>query len=276
MSAAAAGGRRAPRTTYAVPVADETRSEPDPAAAARAWQHDKQALACDVIEPFAHGTVVRASSHPSYYAYNLVRIERDPVTGLRGLLGLADRALAGLAHRRIDFEVIEAADALRGGFTGAGWRSSRTVWMRHEQPLPDASSPAVERADYDEAAELRARWEYEDDPELDHRDHLASAREIALARGAVVFLVREHGRPVAFSQLERIGDRAEISEAYVHPERRGAGLGRAVTRAAVAAAAGARELWIAADAEGRPRQLYERLGFRPAWTVMEFTRWPRR
>jgi ribosomal protein S18 acetylase RimI-like enzyme len=259
-----------------VAVSREPLPALDAAAGARAWQHDKQALACDVIARFAHGTVLRAGAHPGYYAYNLVRIERDPGMGLRGLLALADRALAGLEHRRIDFEVIAPAEALRAEFARAGWRSSKTVWMRHEQPLAATSERAAERVGYDEAAELRARWEYEDNPELDHGDHLASAREIALAREPVVFLARERGQPVAFAQLERIGQRAEISEAYVHPDRRGAGLGTAVTAAAVAAATGARELWIAADAEDRPQRLYERLGFRPVWTVMEFTRWPPR
>jgi GNAT superfamily N-acetyltransferase len=247
------------------------------AASALAWQHEKHALTCDVIEPFAHGAIVRARAHPSYYAYNLVRVERNPPTGLRALLDVADQALAGLEHRRIDFESVAAADRLAAAFAGAGWRSARTLWMRHERPLPGAvAGPDVERTGYDEAAELRARWEYEDEPGVAHREHLQSAREIALTRRAVVFLAREHGTPVAFAQLERIGDRAEVSEAYVRPDRRGAGLGTAVTRAAVAAAAGARELWIAADAQGRPQRLYERLGFRPACTVVEFTRWPRR
>jgi hypothetical protein len=35
-----------------------------------------------------------------------------------------------------------------------------------------------------------------------------------------------------------------------------------------------RDLWIVADDEGRPKELYARLGFRPAWTPIEFTRWP--
>jgi GNAT superfamily N-acetyltransferase len=61
---------------------------------------------------------------------------------------------------------------------------------------------------------------------------------------------------------------------YVHPECRGRGRGAAMTRAAIAAAAGVRDLWIAADDEDRPKHLYARLGFRPAWTAMEFLRLP--
>jgi hypothetical protein len=47
-----------------------------------------------------------------------------------------------------------------------------------------------------------------------------------------------------------------------------------MTRAAIEAAAGARDLWIAADDEDRPKELYARLGFRPVWTVLEVTLWP--
>jgi hypothetical protein len=46
--------------------------------------------------------------------------------------------------------------------------------------------------------------------------------------------------------------------------------GTAITRAAIETAGDAEDLWIVADDEGRPKQLYGRLGFRPAWTTMEF------
>jgi ribosomal protein S18 acetylase RimI-like enzyme len=61
---------------------------------------------------------------------------------------------------------------------------------------------------------------------------------------------------------------------YVHPDHRGAGLGTAITRAAIEAASDARDLWIVAAAEGRARQIYERLGFREVWTLLAFLRLP--
>ena len=50
----------------------------------------------------------------------------------------------------------------------------------------------------------------------------------------------------------------------------------AMTRAAIEAAGDVRDLWIVADDEDRPKELYARLGFRPAWATMEFTRRPGR
>ncbi len=85
--------------------------------------------------------------------------------------------------------------------------------------------------------------------------------------------MREGGSPVAFAQLERDGAAAEITQVYVHPEHRG-GRGTAMARAAIEAAGDVRDLWIAADDEDRPKRLYARLGFLPAWTAMEFLRLP--
>ena len=67
---------------------------------------------------------------------------------------------------------------------------------------------------------------------------------------------------------------AEITEVFVHPAHRGGGLGTALTRAAIEAAGPVGDLWIGADDEDRPKELYARLGFRAAWTAMEFTREP--
>ena len=50
--------------------------------------------------------------------------------------------------------------------------------------------------------------------------------------------------------------------------------GTAITRAAIETAGDAEDLWIVADDEDRPKELYARLGFRAAWRAMEFLRLP--
>jgi GNAT superfamily N-acetyltransferase len=242
----------------------------------RAWRHSAHAAICDVIEPWEHGAVVRASSYPTYYDFNLVRVEEDPGLGVDELIDVADGALAGLAHRRFDFELIEAAEPLRAGFEARGWKTLRLLWMRHEAPIPPLGPEiAVEEVPYDEVHDLRVAWYYEDFPQAEPGGYHAAAREVALKRGVQVLAVRgEGGDPIAFAQLERDGASAEITQVYVHPDQRGGGRGTAMTRAAIEAAAGADDLWIAADDEGRPKELYARLGFRPVWTAMEVTLWP--
>jgi GNAT superfamily N-acetyltransferase len=248
----------------------------DAAGRARAWHHATQAAVCDVIEPWGHGTVVRATRYPNYYDYNLVRVEEEAGLRVEELAAVADRALAGYAHRRIDFELARVAEPLRVEFAARGWLTMRLLFMRLEDaPQPGADARVAEVA-YDAVNELRAAWHREDFPDQEPSGYFSQAREVAELRGARVLALLERGRPVAFTQFARKGDVAEITHVYVHPERRGEGRGTAITCAAIAAAGGGsvRDLWICADDEDRPKNLYSRLGFRPAWTLTEFTRLP--
>jgi hypothetical protein len=96
---------------------------PDRGAAdrARAWRNGRHGAVCDQVDPWAHGTVARATGHPSYFDFNVVRVEDDPGMGADALAEFADQALAGAAHRRLDFDLIDVAEPLRGDFeAGAG------------------------------------------------------------------------------------------------------------------------------------------------------------
>jgi ribosomal protein S18 acetylase RimI-like enzyme len=252
-------------------------SDPEPDALATrslAWRRASLAAVCDLVQPWAHGTVARATRYPSYFDFNVVVVEDDPGMSVDGLVAVADRALAGLAHRRIDFELVGAAEPLRAGFEARRWNTSRLLWMHHVTPPPPGPTVAVEEVDYDAVTDLRAAWHQEDFPGQDFARYYAQAREATLRRDVHVLALREAGIPVAFAQLERDGPAAEITQVYVHPQHRGRGRGTALTRAAIEAAADARDLWIVADDEGRPKKLYARLGFRPVRTTMDFTRWP--
>jgi GNAT superfamily N-acetyltransferase len=232
-----------------------------------------QALVCDVLEPWAHGTVVRATEFPSYYDFNVVRVESDPRMTIAELIAFSDDALAPLPHRRIDFEDSAVAEPLRAGFAAQGWLSERLVWMLHEQPPPPAVPDIrVEEVPYGDVHELRLAWHFEDFPTLDPSDYLAQARGVAERLGSRVFAVREQGTPVAYAQVDRIGGAAEVAQVFVRADRRGRGMGTAITQAAIAAASDADSIWIVADDAGRPKELYKRLGFRPAWTATELLR----
>lgn len=228
------------------------------------------------MEPWPHGTVARATRYPYYFDFNLVRVEDEPDMTVDELVAFAEEALAGLVHRRLDFDVIEAAERRRAGFEAIGWKSLRLLWMRHESPTPRAGPDlGVEEVPYDEVHDLRLAWYAEDHPDQIAGGYHEQAREVAMLRGARVLATRDDaGRPVAFAQLERAGGSAEVTQVYVRPDHRGRGHGTAMTIAAIEAAGEARDLWIAADDEDRPKELYARLGFRPAWTSMEITRWP--
>jgi ribosomal protein S18 acetylase RimI-like enzyme len=248
----------------------------DAPARARAWLHEVHAAVCDVFEPWEFGTVLRATRYPSYFDFNVVRIEREPEMSVEALVAFADEALAEHAHRRIDFEPSHVAEPLRKRFAPYGYASERLVWMRHDAARPDLPDGiAVEEVPYDTARPLRARWFAEDFPDAQLGDHLAEAREVGLLLGARIFAVMDGEDPVGYAQLEHLEGSAEITQVYVRPDRRGRGIGTALTSAAIDAAGEVDELWIVADDEGRPKRLYSRLGFRPAWTMVELLRLPK-
>ncbi len=248
----------------------------DDAVAARDWHHGLHAAVCDTLTPWQYGTVVRASRYPNYFDYNAVRVERETRMGFAELARFADQALDGLAHRRVDFELAAPAECVRADFEGGGWQTTRLLWMRRRRPAPSSTDGLVQPVDYDAVQRLRVAWHREDfGYALSDGSYFAQSRELALSRGARVLAVLEQDEPIAFAQLIRVGDTAEITHVYVDPEHRGRGLGTAVTCAAIADARGAANLWICADDEDRPKELYARLGFVPVWTSVEFLRVPR-
>jgi ribosomal protein S18 acetylase RimI-like enzyme len=223
---------------------------------------------CDTLEPWEHGTVVRSSLVPDYWFFNLVRVEEDADLDVAGLEAVANEALAGLAHRCIDFEPVDVGDRVRADLDRRGWKTTRLLWLRHEGPRPGGPDIAVQEVGFDAVRDLRAAWLREDFPEMDPTAFLAQASHLARRIEVRVFAVLREGAPIAFTQIEHAGDVAEITDVYVAPRHRGAGIGTALTCAAIEAADPPGDLWIVADDEARAKELYVRLGFRPVRRMM--------
>lgn len=239
---------------------------------ALAWTHRVQERVCDRIEAWEHGTVYRASRYPQYLTANLVVVRDDPGLSVDELVGFADRALAGLGHRRIDFDRVAAAEPLRDEFAARGFQSTRLVWMHFDGRTPAEPGIRVNEVPYDAVEPLRAAWHQEDFPDQEASEYHAQAREVRLALGTRVLAVHDESRPVGFAALDVGGDEIEVGAVFVLPEYRGRGLGTALTQAAIRSAGDAAHLWICADDEDRPKHLYARVGFRPVLKTTELWR----
>jgi GNAT superfamily N-acetyltransferase len=239
---------------------------------ALAWTHRVQERVCDRIEPWEHGTVYRSARYPRYFTANLVVVRDDPGLTVDELIGVADTALAGLEHRRIDFDYSPAAEPLRDEFASRGFQSTRLVWMHFDGPPPTRPGVPVIEVPYDAVERLRVAWRQEDFPGQEASEFQAQAREIRLALGTCVLAVHDESRPVGFAALDVGHDQVEIGAVYVLPEYRGQGRGTALTQAAIRAAGDVAHLWISADDEDRPKHLYGRLGFRPVVKTTEIWR----
>ncbi len=249
------------------------------AVAAQACRRATLAGVCDEMFEWQFGTVARAHHWPGFYEYNTVIVDRPTGMSALDLEVVADGYLADVAHRRFDIEDRAEAVRLRSEFERLGWETLVVVWMLHGDELPPEVAPpgglAIEEVPWDDVIALRREWHEEDFPGRDPTEYHGYIRELAAARSARVLAVCEDGRPIGFSELETIGGGIEVSAAFVTRERRGEGIGTALTTAALRAGAETGlDVWICADDEDRPKRLYERLGFRPVWWLTQFLRLP--
>ena len=176
------------------------------------------AAVCDVIEPWAHGTVVRATRYPSYFDYNLVRVEEDPGKALEDLVAfVADEALAGLEHRRVDFDDAAGGDALRPGLRGQ--RLEGRAADLDAPRAPAAARPGHRRrgrSPTTRCTSCASPGTGRNPPtRTARRTTCRRARWRSAARSGYSTYTGE--RPIAFAELQLDGDAAEISQVYVHP-----------------------------------------------------------
>lgn len=203
----------------------------------------------------------------------MVRVQDDPQLSVPELVAFADRALSGLEQRCIAFDSASVAEPLRTEFHALGFRSVRLTLMRFEGPVHTGPEIPIREVDYDAVRELRRSWNQEDlFPGVDDSEFEDQAREVRLALGMRVLAVFDGAEPIAFATLDLGDDEIEIGGLYVLPEYRGFGRGTALTKAAISAAGSVKNLWICADDEDRPKELYSLLGFRPVLTWTNFLR----
>ena len=227
----------------------------------RRWHLARKERVCAEVRPFSYGTVFRSPRHPDVWELNCIQVERPVEAG--EMIAAADRELAGCAHRLVEW-LIPMPDRVVGELRELGWIVNPLVFMLHDRRVPTEGQAELVEVDNDAVRELRDIWHLEDfgehvEPEAFH----AQAREVAELAGVCVIAAVEDGRPAGFAQVETHDGGSEVAQVFVRPERRGAGLGTALTSRAIGVGADAApDVWISAARDGRPRRLYERLGFR--------------
>ena len=231
-----------------------------------AWRHAQDALACDALEPWEHGTVLRTPSAPDFWDVNTVRVESAGLSAAE-LEAAADTLLAGCRHRKLEVEDEATGAAAQPYFATKGWTADRHAMMRREGP--GRAHADVQEVPLAATRALDIEWvsEYDD---VESVKRFAAQREPILERrGMRAFAIPD----VGFTLLAPGEDAAEIDALYVTPSARGQGVGTRLLETALAA--GGRDVaWVVADDEGRARALYERLGFTIVWRPYNFLRRP--
>lgn len=220
----------------------------------------------DEVTAVAAGSVLRTPSLPDVRKLNALRIEDDHVSlGADDLRALADEHLGDLSFRRIDLEHSAAARRLDGPLCAAGWSVDRDAVMGLDRPADRIVDTAAVRAvGMEEILTLLAAWYVEDGKAADLQQLLSAKVREHRARPEHRFVVdAPPGRPAAMATLRWHAATAQIEDVYTLPDARGRGHARTVLTHAlrVAQEHGHTTIFIIADADDTPKELYARLGF---------------
>jgi GNAT superfamily N-acetyltransferase len=204
--------------------------------------------------------------------------------------GHAERLLGGhdMPHRRLLLEP-PAEARLHGELVSRGYNASRHLFQVHTgvATTPDAV-PGVEVVEVGVEAVLTANDRYlqtdRDTPygrDARTRRHLLEHHRSYGPAGAQErrFAVCDGEDVVAWARLWTRGAEAQVEDVVCLADHRGRGYGRAVVAAATRAALAADPelLFIVADADDWPAQLYTRLGYATAGALgvyLRFARFP--
>lgn len=193
--------------------------------------------------------------------------------GAGELIATGERILggAGLTHRLV------AVDEPRGGelieaFAARGYGCARHIYLAHDATARGGPADA-DVVEIDPGALARAYDGYlATDPATPYgrdatvRADLCEHQRAFGARSGVdehCFAVLEAGEPVAWAKLWLRDGVAQVEDVICLAEHRGRGFGRAVVQAATLAGLAAQPelLFIVADADEWPKELYRRMGY---------------
>jgi ribosomal protein S18 acetylase RimI-like enzyme len=219
------------------------------------------------VEPFRFGTAVFTPELPLRHDSNYLLVENLP-DGISPteLVEEAERVqgAAGLEHRLFLFRDAALGERFAPELVSLGWRRDHHVLMAQrrqpERVVDTRIVSEVTEAALRDARERQIRSFPWGTPEV-ARQLLDAKRRIPV--DARFFAVIADGAVASYSDLYIDGEIAQVEDVATVPEQRGRGYASAVVLRAVeeARADGAELVFLVADAEDWPKELYRRLGF---------------
>lgn len=267
-------------------MADSTTSERDELLA---FELALDEQVCDEVRPESWGRLFLTPSLPLIWDASALVLEREGMA-LEEVLGLADEALggAGFAHRTV--AVAGEADGRRLGeqleAQGARWpdwegqRIRHMVWRGYEAGAPAPEAREVRLAEIEElrqailAAEALPPGAAE--PEATLEQLYAMESRYGAAAGDRWFVAPAAGEPLSCCRLLQTGPIAQVEDVGTLERARERGYGKAIVRAAIAAAqaSGTTTIFLTADAADWPQLMYAKLGFEPVGDLAILRRRP--
>jgi len=233
------------------------------------------------IVPFRFGRALFNDTLPLVWDLNVLRVDKPAGATAEALAAEAERLHgdAGHGHRRVAVNDERAGNELADPFRALGWRVDRFVvmgWRGTGERVAGETTP-VEEVD---AAALRPLREaiVSAEPwaksEEVTRMVVDSAQLFGRVGSARHFAVLANEEVASAADLYSDGRTAQVEDVATSPAHRGRGYASAVVLRAVeeALATGHDFVFLVADAEDWPKELYVRLGFGPlghTWTFLK-------
>jgi GNAT superfamily N-acetyltransferase len=246
-----------------------------------AFVRDIEDRASTRLVPFRWGTAVFNDDFPLSWAHNFVRLDRN-LDGIEfdGLIAEVERlhARAGHAHRQVNLKDVAIAKRLRPDFEGLGWSVDRLLFMAsHRRPDRPVDTSGVKEVDFDAVRPLLVQF-LRTAPYGDSEETVRQLVERSLATASATevrhFAVAVGGQIVSTCDLYSDGRTAQIEDVTTLENYRRRGFARAtVARALQEARSQGHDLvFLVADDDDWPKELYGRLGFDPVGHSYSFTR----
>jgi ribosomal protein S18 acetylase RimI-like enzyme len=227
---------------------------------ARAWAFLERGDMAGEARPSSVGTAFYDEQIPLRLDSNFLRVDRP--ASPEAVLAESER----LGRRMVVVPDAEHGEELAPFFAGRGWLVRRHVLMaQHREPDRSADLSRVEEVEEAELRPPRQRvvaGEPWGKPEV-MAQLFAAKHRIAERVRVRFFALRAGGEVASYTDLYQDGAEAQVEDVGTLPEHRERGYATAVVLAAIAAARadGAEFVFLIADLEDWPKELYRKLGF---------------
>ena len=210
-------------------------------------------------EPSSVGTAVYLDELPKRLDANFLRVERGEPAEIEAEAARLDRRMLFMPDPELGERIVPY-------FEERGWRVNRvTVMAQQREPQREANLSLVEEVAEEDLRPPREQlnagqpW---GSPEV-MAELFAGKHLIGSLMEARFFAVRIAGEVVGYTDLYQDGPEAQVEDVGTLPEHRGRGYATAVVLAAIGAARerGAEFVFLVADREDWPKELYGQLGF---------------
>ena len=247
---------------------------------AAAFEEAMRDAAVERVVQTRFGPALFNDTYAIVWMLNVLRVETPGDASAEEIAAEAERVQgeSGIRHRRVLVTDADAGRRLAPGFVALGWKPDNFVFMvRRREPVKLVDTSIVSEVEHGDLTQLRRAISLEQLPETtpDELDQVMASSHLFEKPGrARHFAVVADGEVVSATDLFSDERTAQVEEVATLPEHRGRGYASAVVQHAVneALAAGHDFVFLTADVDDWPKELYRQLGFEDVGSKWAFLR----